>query len=152
MSEPKKRKENVNVKKENNMGHGIGPQNLGAPGMSAKSKPCGSPLDFNKELRAALPEIRKKNPGFAEAIEADTSTNYGTPLDFQDDIAKIQDAASTLEAHNIGSGGEMQGASSAAQENAAAQLAQVQQSISDGNTGVSGPLAGRITDIMKRRR
>jgi len=47
MSEPRKRKEkNVNVKKENNMGHGIGPQNLGAAGMSAKSKPCGTPLDF----------------------------------------------------------------------------------------------------------
>ena len=28
------------------MGHGIGPQNLGATGMSAKSKPCGTPLDF----------------------------------------------------------------------------------------------------------
>ncbi len=28
------------------MGHGIGPQNLGAAGMSAKSKPCGTPLDF----------------------------------------------------------------------------------------------------------
>jgi len=47
MSEPKKRKEkNVNVKKENSMGHGIGPQNLGAAGMSTKSKPCGTPLDF----------------------------------------------------------------------------------------------------------
>ena len=51
MSEPRKRKEkNVNVKKENSMGHGIGPQNLGAAGMSTKSKPCGTPLDFNKNL------------------------------------------------------------------------------------------------------
>lgn len=30
------------TKKDNIMG--IGPQNLGAPGMSGKSKPCGSPL------------------------------------------------------------------------------------------------------------
>jgi len=28
------------------MGHGIGPQNLGAAGMSSKSKPCGTPLNF----------------------------------------------------------------------------------------------------------
>ena len=43
------------------MGHGIGPQSLGAPGQNPKSKPCGTPLDFNEKLRAALPEIKEKN-------------------------------------------------------------------------------------------
>ena len=52
------------------MKNGIGPQNLGASGMSTKSKPCGTPLDFNDSLRAALPEIKKDNPNFAAAIEA----------------------------------------------------------------------------------
>ena len=66
------------------MGHGIGPQNLGAAGQNPKSKPCGTPLDFNEKLRAALPEIREKNPGFAAAIEADSGTNYGTPLPMMD--------------------------------------------------------------------
>ena len=37
------------VKKEN-MKNGIGPQNLGAMGMSAKSKPCGSPLKKLEDL------------------------------------------------------------------------------------------------------
>ena len=63
------------------MGHGIGPQSLGAAGQNPKSKPCGTPLDFNEKLRAALPEIKEKNPGFAAAIEADSGANYGTPLD-----------------------------------------------------------------------
>ena len=34
----------IKVKKRNNMENGIGPQNLGAAGMSSNSKPCGSPL------------------------------------------------------------------------------------------------------------
>ena len=87
------------------MGHGIGPQNLGAAGMSTKSKPCGTPLDFNEKLRS---EVGKGtlNPGFEKAIkDNDPALNMGTPLPFQDDISKIQEAASTLEAHNIGSGG-----------------------------------------------
>ena len=36
---------------------GIGPQNLGAQGMSSKSKPCGSPL---KLLPALLAGVAKK--------------------------------------------------------------------------------------------
>lgn len=32
------------------MKNGIGPQNLGAMGMSAKSKPCGSPLKKLEDL------------------------------------------------------------------------------------------------------
>ena len=66
------------------MGHGIGPQSLGAAGQNPKSKPCGTPLDFNEKLRAALPEIKEKNPGFAAAIEADSGANYGTPLPMMD--------------------------------------------------------------------
>lgn len=36
---------------------GIGPQNLGAPGMSSKSKPCGSPL---KVIPAIVATVGKK--------------------------------------------------------------------------------------------
>ena len=124
------------------MKNGIGPQSLGAPGTSPNSKPCGTPLDFNTKLRAALPEIKEKNPGFAEAIEADSPENYGTPLDFQDDITKIQEAAGVLEAHNIGGGGgEVQGAAAAAQESAAAQPGMSRASI------FKGSLFGRMQKI-----
>ena len=105
---------------------GIGPQNLGAAGMSSKSKPCGTPLDFNEKLRS---EVGKGtlNPGFEKAIkDNDPGLNSGTPLYFQDDISKIQDAASTLEAHNIGGGGgEVQGAAAAAKETVASQAGQM---------------------------
>ena len=61
------------------MGHGIGPQSLGAPGQNPKSKPCGTPLDFNEKLRAA--ERAGKLPeNFAKEVRADSATNYGTPL------------------------------------------------------------------------
>jgi hypothetical protein len=147
MSEPRKRKEkNVNVKKENNMGHGIGPQNLGAAGMSTKSKPCGTPLDFNDNLRAALPEIRKNSPGFAKAIEADSNS----PATFQDDITKIQDAASTLEAHNIGGAGEVQGAAAMAQENAASQMGQSRAGFANENVrGAFMSLLGRRNRLRR---
>jgi len=62
------------------MGHGIGPQSLGASGQNPKSKPCGTPLDFNEKLRAA--ERAGKLPeSFAKEVRADSATNYGTPLD-----------------------------------------------------------------------
>ena len=50
------------------MKNGIGPQNLGAMGMNPKSKPCGTPLDFNEKLRY---EVGKGtlNPGFEKAIK-----------------------------------------------------------------------------------
>ena len=61
------------------MGHGIGPQSLGASGQNPKSKPCGTPLDFNEKLRAA--ERAGKLPEkFAEEVRADSAANYGTPL------------------------------------------------------------------------
>tara|TARA_B100001057_G_scaffold26274_1_gene24110 strand:- start:6162 stop:6566 length:405 start_codon:yes stop_codon:yes gene_type:complete len=104
------------------MKNGIGPQSLGAPGTSPNSKPCGTPLDFNEGFES-LPEgvQRKIDP----KGKADSAVNSGTPLYFQDDISKIQEAASTLEAHNIGGGGgEVQGAAAAAQETAAAQMGQ----------------------------
>ena len=111
------------------MKNGIGPQSLGAPGMSPNSKPCGTPLDFNEKLRS---EVGKGtlNPGFEKAIkDNDPGLNSGTPLYFQDDISKIQEAASTLEAHNIGGGGggEVQGAAAAAKETAASQMGQARR-------------------------
>ena len=61
------------------MGHGIGPQSLGAAGQNPKSKPCGTPLDFNEKLRAA--ERAGKLPeSFAKEVRADSGVNYGTPL------------------------------------------------------------------------
>ena len=62
---------------------GIGPQNLGAQGMSGNSKPCGSPLrkisnsldgpggsplTFNDKLEAAV-DLGKITGGFAQAIK-----------------------------------------------------------------------------------
>ena len=62
---------------------GIGPQNLGAKGMSGNSKPCGSPLKkisnsldgqgasplaFNNKLEAAV-DSGKITGGFAQAIK-----------------------------------------------------------------------------------
>ena len=126
------------------MKNGIGPQNLGAAGMSTKSKPCGTPLDFNKKLRS---EVGKGtlNPGFEEAIKNnDPALNMGTPLDFQDDITKIQEAAGVLEAHNIGGGGGgVQGAAAAAQESAASQLGQSRSSIFRGSMFGRMPKIGR---------
>ena len=121
------------------MKNGIGPQNLGAMGMSPNSKPCGTPLDFNAKLRQKA-KSGELNPGFTEAIEKnDPALNSGTPLYFQDDISKIQEAASTLEAHNIGGGGgEVQGAAAAAQETAAAQMGQNRRSPGFGSRGSGG--------------
>ena len=63
--------------------------------------------------------------GLTAEADGDTPNNSGTPLYFQDDISKIQEAASTLEAHNIGGGGgAVQGAAAAAQETAASQMGQ----------------------------
>ena len=95
------------------MENGIGPQNLGAAGMNPKSTPCGhsisSPIDASAAQNAAFgpgSKLAKKDPKRAAAIlEGINEKEDGTPLDFQDDISKIQEAASTLEAHNIGSGG-----------------------------------------------
>ena len=121
------------------MKNGIGPQSLGAPGTSPNSKPCGTPLDFNEGFES-LPEgvQRKIDP----KGKADSAVNSGTPLYFQDDISKIQEAAGVLEAHNIGGGGgEVQGAAAAAQESAAAQIGQAKSSI------FSGSLFGRMGKI-----
>lgn len=122
---------------------GIGPQNLGAAGMSSKSKPCGTPLDFNEKLRS---EVGKGtlNPGFEKAIkDNDPALNMGTPLDFQDDISKIQEAASTLEAHNIGSGGG--GAAAAPAGNARAQQASMaMDSMRDEGTPGTGRALGSL--------
>ena len=146
------------------MENGIGPQNLGAAGMSTKSKPCGSPLDASEAQNAAFgpgSELADKNPEQAAKIldginEAESPENYGTPLDFQDDVAAIQAAASKLESHNVGSGGEVQGAAAAAQENvASSQLSQLTAKFPKlmGGPAVGGP-AGRIlrNNTNNRRR
>ena len=137
------------------MKNGIGPQSLGAAGMSPNSKPCGTPLDFNAGLRAAE-KAGKLPESFAEEVRADSPGNSGTPLPFQDDISKIQEAASTLEAHNIGGGGggggAVQGAAAAAQETMASQMGQSRMSAGGGGTPGRGSLAGGLSSFLKRRR
>jgi len=110
-SKQRKRKEK-NVKR-NNMENGIGPQNLGAAGMNPKSTPCGhsisSPIDASAAQNAAFgpgSKLAKKDPKRAAAIlEGINEKEDGTPLDFQDDLAKLNEAAGLFEAHNIGGGG-----------------------------------------------
>jgi hypothetical protein len=124
------------------MKNGIGPQSLGAPGMSPNSKPCGTPLDFNAGLRAAE-KAGKLPESFAEKVRADSPNNSGSPLNFQDDISKIQEAASTLEAHNIGSGGG--GAAAAPTGDVGAQQAgMVMDSMGAGGTPGTGRALGSL--------
>ena len=114
------------------MKNGIGPQNLGASGMNPKSTPCGhsvaSPVNKLEDLSGDGKVTQKDVLIGRGVIDADgdkSNLNSGSPLYFQDDIAAIQGAVSTLEKHNIGGGGgEVQGAAAAAQENAAAQIGQ----------------------------
>ena len=115
------------------MKNGIGPQNLGAMGMNPKSTPCGhsvsSPVNKLKDL-SGDGKVTQKDVLIGRGVidaDGDTPNNSGTPLYFQDDISKIQEAASTLEAHNIGGGGgAVQGAAAAAQETASSQVGQTQ--------------------------
>ena len=117
------------------MKNGIGPQNLGAAGMNPKSTPCGhsvaSPMKKLEDL-SGDGKVTQKDVLIGRGVidaDGDTPNNSGTPLYFQDDISKIQEAASTLEAHNIGGGGggggAVQGAAAAAQETAASQAGQM---------------------------
>tara|TARA_B100001059_G_scaffold201858_1_gene209461 strand:- start:740 stop:1171 length:432 start_codon:yes stop_codon:yes gene_type:complete len=113
------------------MKNGIGPQNLGASGMNPKSTPCGHPVASPMKKLEDLSgdgEVTQKDVLIGRGVidaDGDTPNNSGTPLYFQDDISKIQEAASTLEAHNIGGGGgAVQGAAAAAQETAASQMGQ----------------------------
>ena len=135
------------------MKNGIGPQSLGAAGTSPNSKPCGTPLDFNAGLRAAE-KAGKLPESFAEKVRADSPGNSGTPLPFQDDIAAIQEAASLLERHQIGSGGggAVQGASAAAKETMASQMGQSRMSAGGGGTPGRGSLAGGLSSFLKRTR
>lgn len=126
------------------MKNGIGPQNLGAMGINPKSKPCGTPLNFNSKLEAAV-DSGKITGKFADVVKENPPNNSGSPLYFQDDISKIQEAASTLEAHNIGGGSEVQGASAAAQENAAASLGTSEA------TAPGGRFGGFLGFIKRRR-
>ena len=73
------------------MKNGIGPQSLGASGLSPNSKPCGSPLDASASQNAAFgpgSKLAKENPERAAAIldginEADSAVNSGSPLNSQ---------------------------------------------------------------------
>jgi hypothetical protein len=132
------------------MKNGIGPQNLGAFGMNPKSKPCGTPLNFNSKLEAAV-DSGKITGKFADVVKENSPNNSGSPLYFQDDISKIQEAASTLEAHNIGSGGAAQGASAVAQENAAASLG-TSEAAAPGAESAAGRFGGGFASLIKRRR
>ena len=135
------------------MKNGIGPQNLGAMGMNPKSTPCGhsvsSPVNKLEDL-SGDGKVTQKDVLIGRGVidaDGDAPNNSGSPLNFQDDISKIQEAASTLEAHNIGgSGGAVQGAAAAAQEGAAASLgaSETQQP--------SGSLFGGLSSFIKRRR
>ena len=113
------------------MKNGIGPQNLGASGMNPKSTPCG---------------------------HSTITSPSGSPLNFQDDINKIQEAVSTLEHHKIGGGGgEVQGAAAAAKETAASQMGQARQSMAGLFGGLKQSLAnasgglGRMVSRMGAR-
>lgn len=53
------------------MKNGIGPQNLGAMGMSPNSKPCGTPLAFNAKLEAAV-DSGKITGKFANVVKANS--------------------------------------------------------------------------------
>ena len=76
---------------------GIGPQNLGSPGMSSKSHPCGSPL--NKLSKEELTEIRKE-PGMSNAGKYPGVTKFAGP-DGTYPINTIDRARSALSlAHN----------------------------------------------------
>ena len=123
-------------------------------GMNPKSTPCGhsvsSPVNKLEDL-SGDGKVTQKDVLIGRGVidaDGDAPNNSGTPLYFQDDISKIQEAASTLEAHNIGGGGEMQGASAAAQETAASQIGQTQnRRVADffrqgrGRGGIKGLLA-----------
>jgi hypothetical protein len=132
------------------MKNGIGPQNLGAMGMNPKSKPCGTPLDFNSKLEAAV-DSGKITGKFADVVKENSPNNSGSPLYFQDDISKIQEAASTLEAHNIGGGGAAQGASAAAQENAAA-APDFKSAVRQTLLSQGGRLHGGLAGLVRRAR
>ena len=53
------------------MKNGIGPQSLGASGMSPNSKPCGTPLAFNSKLEAAV-DSGKITGEFANVVKANS--------------------------------------------------------------------------------
>jgi len=139
---------------------GIGPQNLGAMGMNPKSTPCGhsvsSPVNKLEDL-SGDGKVTQKDVLIGRGVidaDGDTPNNSGTPLYFQDDISKIQEAASTLEAHNIGGGGggAVQGTAAAAQETMASQMGQSRMSAGGGGTPGRGSLAGGLSSFLKRRR
>lgn len=140
------------------MKNGIGPQNLGAMGMSPNSKPCGTPLDFNAALRQKA-KAGELNPGFTEAIEKnDPALNSGTPLYFQDDLAAIQGAVSTLEKHNMtgGGGGGAEAPAAGAGGAAASQKEMLMSNMQQGPTGGPGAatmrgIGGLFGRFVKRR-
>ena len=93
------------------MKNGIGPQSLGAAGMNPKSTPCGHPVSSPMKKLEDLSgdgKVTQKDVLIGRGVidaEGDSPNNSGTPLYFQDDLAAIQGAVSTLEKHNMTGGG-----------------------------------------------
>ena len=93
------------------MKNGIGPQSLGASGMNPKSTPCGHPVTSPMKKLEDLSgdgKVTQKDVLIGRGVidaEGDNPNNSGTPLYFQDDLAALQGAVSTLEKHNMTGGG-----------------------------------------------
>jgi len=134
------------------MGHGIGPQSLGASGMNPKSTACGhpkvTPLDFNEKLEAA--ERAGKLPeSFAKEVRANSAGNYGmekktdvtSPIDFNVFENADPRAAVNMMSDMAPTGGGAPAAPTPAPAPAAP------------NTGgpFGGGLAGGIAGMLKRR-
>ena len=133
------------------MKNGIGPQNLGATGMNPKSTPCGHPVSspMNKlEDLSGDGKITQKDVLIGRGVidtDGGSPNNSGSPLYFQEDISKIQEAASTLEAHNIGSGG---GGTAAPSQPAAPAAPQAQPAAPEAGRAFGG-IFGKIRQLRR---
>lgn len=136
------------------MKNGIGPQNLGASGMNPKSTPCGhsvaSPVNKLEDLSGDGKVTQKDVLIGRGVIDADggSPNNSGSPLYFQEDISKIQEAASTLEAHNIGGGG---GGMAAPSQPTAPAAPQAQPVAPEGGRAFGG-IFGKIRQLRRAGR
>lgn len=146
------------------MKNGIGPQNLGAMGMNPKSTPCGhsvsSPIKKLEDLSGDGKVTQKDVLIGRGVIDADggSPNNSGSPLYFQEDLAAIQGAVSTLEKHNMTGGGGGGTAAPAADAGgaAASQKEMLMSSLQQGSPGGPGAatmrgIGGLFGRFVKRR-
>jgi len=145
------------------MKNGIGPQSLGAAGMNPKSTPCGHPVSSPMKKLEDLSgdgKVTQKDVLIGRGVidaEGDSPNNSGTPLYFQDDLAAIQGAVSTLEKHNMtGGGGGAQPAAGNAAGAAASQKEMLMSSMQQGPQGGPGAatmrgLGGLFGRFARRR-